>query len=163
MDWLELLLSLFFAVGCAPLAFFQANCPCCCPPCTFCTAGGTGTPCSVQVVVSGMVDASCSDCELFDATYIVVQNPLIPCNWNLTITSNCGITTTRLQFNPLGTGTWFRLGLTGANTQKFCWETTTGAWDECANWSSFALTHSPINSSGTECTATTATCEITAL
>ena len=74
--WLELLMSLFFAMGCTPLAFFQANCPCCTP--VNCGTGCSSTPSSISVTVTGYSNNGCSTCADYDATYICTRDTIFP-------------------------------------------------------------------------------------
>jgi hypothetical protein len=85
MNWLELLLALFFAMGCAPLAFFQGACPCCSG--TPCGSNGScsSTPINATVTVSGFTNNGCPSCANYNATYIANRDSGFPfpanCRW----------------------------------------------------------------------------------
>ncbi len=79
MDHLALISALFFAVGCAPLAFFQSACPCC-PTGTPCGTAGvcSSTPTNVTVTFTGYANSTCTTCANYNATWIVNRNTNFP-------------------------------------------------------------------------------------
>jgi hypothetical protein len=161
MNWLELLLALFFAMGCAPLAFFFPGCLCCGVACTHCT-GGTRSA-QVQIVISGVFNgASCTTCAALNGTFIadaVAQAATAgtPCNWLAPFSSFCGFTGWTVQrvasLTSVSGGGLFAQIQYGTNAA--------GAAD-CSSWSSFNV---PFDSASfeTQCDGTASTCLITAL
>jgi hypothetical protein len=156
MDWPALISALFFALGCAPLAFFQVACPCC-RGCIWCTSGTQ--PSQLQVVVSGISNNSCLDCASVDGTYVLdsAAPSGTTCVWGLDISGACSY---------IGVGA---LVSSATNLTVFIFRSgalTSLSWrvsppPDCATWSSLSL---PVNANdGTTCTATGSTCLVTSL
>lgn len=69
--WQDLLITLFFAMGCAPLAFFSGQAGCFCCPATHCGGACLARPTEVTVTITGVVNNNCTNCSYFDATWIL--------------------------------------------------------------------------------------------
>jgi hypothetical protein len=161
MDWQALLISLFFALGCWPLAFFQANCPCCGgATCAHCDTGTM--PNQVQIVVSGIANASCATCASLNGTFILTARAPIGgnCAWQLVISEVCGpsgFTSITMQLG--GTGLNIDFGHAFLQNVRFS-DGTSPEIDDCQSWSSFSVAK---GTTGTVCTNAAATCLLTTL
>jgi hypothetical protein len=71
MDWPAIISALFFALGCAPLAFFQVACPCCVA--VACGTGCSSTPVTISVTLTGYGNNSCSTCADYNTTYVLTR------------------------------------------------------------------------------------------
>jgi hypothetical protein len=157
MDYLAILSALFFAVGCAPLAFFAFGC--CCSPCTIC-ASGTTTPEQVQVTIAGLANGACLSCASLHGTYILerTSSVLLPCRWEESSAKVCsssyfGLT---LSGGSLLLRTTFS---TAGSPTTLSWSSSAAGFDGCSNWSAFSLP----GVSGVQCDVTSSTASVTAL
>lgn len=157
--WLDLLISLFFAMGCAPLAFFQANCPCC-NTCTLCSGGSSGHT-QVQATIFGMINNTCGSCPAIDGTYILTQVPATGfCDWELTISTVCNFT--RI-FVILNSSELIASVSNAGGTIGYAWHDSSAGYNNC-DWSSYPVDDSKNSAGGTTaCNQGTATLTITAL
>jgi hypothetical protein len=168
MDYHALIISLFFALGCAPLAFFQSQCPCCGTPCTACTNGTMSQ--TVQVDVAGITNGTCVDCNDLNATYIlsISISGGSPCIWGynfpsavcfVTPVTDPGFASCNLNVTSSGPGgltfTIVRVGT------DLIWNTSTAPTRrDCNTWSLFNL---PQNATTSACDNVSATCLVTTL
>lgn len=164
MDWLALISALFFAVGCAPLAFFFPSCLCC-PSCSFCSVG-TSAHSQVSVLVTGISDASGScgvTCNDLSTTYILDR--VADCQWEYIFPSTiCTIVKAQLDLlNASAIQFALKNSLTSSTVSgnAYLWSRS-GAVNNC-DWVSFDITTGPTNLFGQCFSTTTGVCEVTAL
>lgn len=158
MDWLAIISALFFAG-----AFFWTNCPCC-GLCASCTNGDM--PPSIQVVINGLTNGTCSDCDDLNATYILsilqqIPSGTSPCIWAYALpVTICGVTSVNLRVGSSGTG-FLSFQIVKSITEIFNWRTDTepGRRD-CHAWSNYSL---PPVSGPPVCDYTSSTCLVTKL
>lgn len=166
MDYLSLLTSLFLAAGCAPLAFFQAACPCC-PTgsaCTFCDDSGDIGPNTVQVVISGMTNLICtgSNCANLDATYVLtfLTDTGVHCRW--TVNAPGTICTRSWTVNVYVSATELKGQIVdGFSLVPIEWQSSAAGFKNCLAWSSFNLPWA--TNANTQCSGASATFTVTAL
>lgn len=157
MNYLELLTSLLLA-GMPLLGFFWAACPCCRAVCTFCSDGTRGT--TVQVVISGMADTACADCELLDGTYIVpIAEAVGFCGWRYDFPATICAFYDEL-FIDLG-GTNINVVLRQGVGNRHSWRSNAAGFNDCNNWSSFNLP--AFGNVTTNCTNAGSTCTLTSI
>jgi hypothetical protein len=177
MDYPALIISLFLAAGCAPLAFFWGACPCCATAvCNHCS--GSAAKNTVQVDISGVANAGCLSCASLDGTYVLTEANLPhaggsdACIWNFNIADVCtspnDFTFCTLSVNgPAGAVpncVSFNFTGSGLTTTWIGWTETGAGYDNCAGWSAFNLPYDgPNYMSGVACDNSAATCAITAL
>lgn len=153
--WLEFLISFMLAASCAPLAFFQAACPCCVTPCAICTGS---TPGSIQVDIAGIANDVCGDCTSLDGTYIVTGPTIVTgCEWNVSFSTIC----TANQLNVTLFTTNIRASLRAAATPLdpiVLWNGIPAGYDTCT-WTNLSIPFL----FDKDCDGTAATCLLTAL
>lgn len=141
--------------------------PCCCkkPACQYCTA----TPTQLQVVISGVVDQDCSDCDSLNGTFTLDQVDGNACQWNYDndSLSTCFTNESYTAEIYLQSGTtyflWVRyIGDTGGSGGTIEWLENLGTTKpDCSAWSSQSVSYHTDTIS--ECDGTSATCAVTAL
>ena len=109
MDYHALLISLFFAMGCAPLAFFFPSCLCCGTPVN-CGTGCSSTPSSIAVTLTGFSNGTCTSCADYNATYICSKADFLgPCYYRVLPAMSC-------EIPPAGDSVDVQLSASGGNT-----------------------------------------------
>jgi hypothetical protein len=160
MDWQALLISLFFALGVTPLAFFQSACPCCGVGCSFCS-GGTRTA-QVQIVLTGIVngtDGTCTSCSSLNATWIVDAIPQVgagTCFWTAAI-SVCTFNSIAASIGSLGVGVSITTGVFGQAVSYL-----SAGPNTCSTWLDENIAFDSA-SFEVKCDGTASTCLITAI
>jgi hypothetical protein len=114
--------------------------------CLACTNGGCDfclsdlAPPRVQVSISGMIDATCGDCDTWNATFICdrLNFGATICDWYYDSGSLCGaaILVVRLSFNS-GLGLFQMLVQVDSASGAFFFLTTSATAFDCMNWSAF--------------------------
>lgn len=152
MDWLQTIYALS-----VPL-FMLGGCPCC----LFCAhCDPTNSPHqTVQVVISGVVNAGCATCSVLNGTYVLTRGfGASECIWSVTFPTTC-INISIIQLEVAGTASHVDITTSGGAT-RVKWTSTAAGFDDCGNWSSFSLPFA--TNTGGACDGTAATCLITAL
>lgn len=160
--------------GLLPIAFFtgQAGCFCCIDDCTNCTAGTRSD--SMQVVISGVTDDSCGDCEQLNDTFVctytgVGGSPLFACTWEYIFDPDICTYTQMWIF----LGSEFPVGLTfyvavadtnpitTSETESIVFKNTVGGTSVNCQFSSYSVAYN--SRTGNDCVGASATCSVTAL
>jgi hypothetical protein len=121
--------------------FEQPTCPACTNGgCIFCLSNLA--PPRLQVSISGMIDATCGDCDTWNGTFIcdnVGFGPLV-CDWYYTGGTLCGTASllVRLSFNS-GFGVYQMFVSVDGPSGSFFFQSNSATQFDCMNWSAFAL------------------------
>lgn len=153
----------FLLWGLIPIGYFtgQANCFCCAPAPECSRCSGT-VPAEYQVDVAGATNAGCSDCTLFNGTFVVEYTAELSgtCRWEFDLSpSICGANAVSVShFAFFGAFTSVGIGIGGglAGFQK----TWAGFPIDCV----FVAQDIPFGADdGVNCEFASATCMVTAL
>lgn len=111
--------------GVVPM-FFWPGCPCCAPACDTCSNCQTDTTaCEYEVIIAGMADEACADCEMLDDTYILTQ--VTACAYIYEFAGACDITAIGLGFNSFFGNYRVNGSLYAGGAQKHDWQLAAGA------------------------------------
>lgn len=138
----------WFAVG--------ASIGCCCASYT-CPRCTSSTPLQIQIDIAGVTNGTCLTCAGLNGTYIVA-NPVTAagnCSWQASPATNCTVNNVLLTLSGIALNVFLR----DVSTTRIQFGTAAAGYNTCT-WSSFGVT---FGSSSGHCTASSATCTITAL
>ncbi len=137
-----------------PKLEFAGGYPCCCDDCP-CSVCSGASPCCWKVVISGVVEGSCGDCECIDGTYFVPYSTA--CDWTRTL-SGAPCTDGVIQVTVFLDGSDYKLQVkVGDNT----WIKNYGASKpSCRTLVDESIAFS---SSEADCDASSSTCLVTAV
>jgi hypothetical protein len=167
--WLELLISLFFAMGCAPLAFFWANCPCCgtFETCDYCDDSSDQAPTQVQVDISGMTSLVCtgSNCASMDGAYILTWTTAgvsSNCRWTYSFPLGTTFCTRQWTLNVFVSATELRgTAVDSFSLLTIVWQSSAAGFKNCTGWSAFNLPWA--TNANTQCSGGSSTFTVTKL
>lgn len=157
MDWILTIYVLFM-----PLAFLLGGCACCVSPCTYCATDAAD---QVQLVISGVADASCTDCTGWNNTYILDRYTLGGdfCYWEVAASDGCGWTVVALNIDDI-IGVYATVFHPSGTPRAMGWRSKLAGYDDCGGWSSFNLPYvAPTFPAQTLCSANSSTALLTAL
>lgn len=148
-----------------------STCPCGCGVCAKCNAR---TPCSIQVVFSGIVDAlNCTNCDLINGTYVLTKTTAAAgCNWTYFTSSGfgCGFFTDLdfhvrelLSSGILKTAVDVLLETPGSFSMSWIHYFASTATVDCTTFNSFAVPFVGGSGYGDKCDPSGSSCLITAL
>lgn len=145
-------------LACPPiLGLFLGGC--CCAAgvdCSFCNSGTS--PLQIQVTLTGIANNVCMSCASYNGTFVLDQNPFVPCSYVYTFPSKfCGSATDIIRLTFTSFGPLVETVADASAIVRFFKPITTPF--DCTT---FSLTNIPYLES-TNCDGGSATCTMTSL